>query len=1063
MIAWFARNSVAANLLLAAMVAMGVYALAYKIPVEVFPDSAPDMITVNVQHRGATPAEVEESVVVRIEEAIQDLEGIKEITSTSSEGSGRVSIEVDDGYEPRELLDDVKNRVDAINTFPEEIERPRIQLRQRRRDVIKVTIAGQLSEHDLHALGEQVRDEIANLPSVTQVVLGGIRPYEIGIEISESTLRQYGLTFTSISQAIRRTSLDLPAGVIRSDAGDILLRTKGRAYVREDFEKIVVLTRDDGTHITLGEIAQVKDEFEEDPLFIRYNGEPAVVVQVYRVGGQNAIEISEAVRGYIKQAQERMPSGVELSYWRDRSEIVKARLSTLRDSATMGFFLVALILTLFLRPVVSFWVCVGIPVAFLGAISTMPYLGITINIISLFAFIMVLGIVVDDAIVTGENVYRYMEEGRAPLEASIEGTKAVAVPVIFGVVTTMVAFLPLLMIEGRRGAFIMQIPLIVIPVLFFSLVESKLVLPAHLKHMRTLGNEASKAGGWTGLQRWFANGLEYLIDTCYRPVLAFALNRRYLTLASFVGIFILMAGMIMGGRVRFVSFPRIQSESARAYLLMPLGTPFDITASRTEKIESAAERLREKYRDPETGESVIENILSVYGGSGPTRGGQSHIGEVTFEIVAPEDRKQDVTSNELVGEWRKMIGPIAGAQELNFRAEIGRRGDPIDVQLTGPDFEVLSVLADEVKDRLNEYPEVFDITDTYEDGKQEVKLSIKPEAELLGLTMADLARQVRYAFFGQEAQRIPRGRDDVRVMVRYPMEERKSLGSLETMKIRTPDGVEVPFSSVADAEMGRSFSNILRVDRNRTINIRADANKEKVDLPGIQSDLARFLPGLVAAHPGVNWSLQGEAREERESSSSLVSGLYFTLFAIYGIMAIPFRSYVQPLIVMFVIPFGLAGAVLGHMIVGKPLSQMSLFGMLALTGVVVNDSLVLVHYVNRQRGKGMTLIDAVRTAGVVRCRPILLTSLTTFCGLTPLIFEKLTQAQFLIPMAVSLGFGVLFATFITLLLVPINYLILEDIKIALSRIYGFGYHLEVEQGAVEQPSSRRAKIGEARG
>ena len=1046
MIAWFAKNGVAANLLLAAMVAMGVYALAYKIPVEVFPDIAPDIITVNVQHRGATPAEVEESVVVRIEEAIQDLEGIKEITSTSSEGSGRVSIEVDDGYEPRELLDDVKNRVDAINTFPNEIERPRIQLRQRRREVITVTIAGDLSEHDLHALGEQVRDEIANLPSVTQVVLGGIRPYEIGIEVSESTLRKYGLTFNSISQAIRRTSLDLPAGVIRSDAGDILLRTKGRAYVREDFEKIVVLTRDDGTHITLGEIAQVRDDFEEDPLFIRFNGKPAVVVEVYRVGGQNAIDVAEAVRGYMIQAQERMPAGVELSFWRDRSEIVKARLSTLRRSATMGFCFVVLILSLFLRPFVSFWVCVGIPVAFLGAMATMPYTGITINIISLFAFIMVLGIVVDDAIVTGENVYRYMQQGRSPLEASIEGTKAVAVPVIFGVVTTMVAFLPLMMIEGRRGAFIMQIPAIVIPVLFFSLVESKLVLPAHLKHMRALDKRGSKPGRWTRIQRWFSNGLEFLIATCYRPALAFTLKRRYLTLAAFVGIFILMLGLIMGGRVRYVSFPRIQSERARAYLLMPLGTPFDVTASHTERIESAAEQLREKYRVAETGESVIENILSVYGGTGPTRGGQSHIGEVTFEIVAPEERMQDITSNELVGEWRKLIGPIAGAQELNFRAEIGRRGDPIDVQLTGPDFEVLSVLADEVKERLYEYPGVFDITDTYEDGKQEVKLSIKPEAELLGLTMADLARQVRYAFFGQEAQRIPRGRDDVRVMVRYPMEERKSLGNLETMKIRTPDGVEVPFSSVAEAEMGRSFSTIIRVDRNRTINIRADADKEKVDLAGIQRDLAEFLPGLVVPHPGLNWSLQGEAREERESSSSLISGVYFTLFAIYGIMAIPFRSYVQPLIVMLVIPFGLVGAVLGHMIVGKPLSQMSLFGMLALTGVVVNDSLVLVHYVNRQRGKGMPLIDAVRTAGAVRFRPILLTSLTTFCGLTPLIFEKSTQAQFLIPMAVSLGFGVLFATFITLLLVPINYLILEDIKIALSRLYGFGYDLEVEQG-----------------
>ena len=1045
MIAWFARNGVAANLLLAAMAAAGIYALFHKIPVEVFPDIAPDVISVDVQHRGATPAEVEESVVVRIEEAVQDLEGIKEITSNSSEGSGSVIIEVDSGYEARELLDEVKNRIDTINTFPDEIERPRIQLRQRRRDVLTVTIAGELSEADLHALGEQVRDEVANLPNVTQVRLSGIRPYEIGVEISESTLRRYGLTFGDISQSIRRTSVDLPAGLIYSDAGEILLRTKGRAYVAEDFEKIVVLTRDDGTHITLGEIAQVRDGFEENPLYIRFNGKPAVVVDVYRVGEQNAIEIAEEVRGYIRQAQERMPAGVELSYWRDWSEIVQGRLTTLRNSATLGFIFVAAILTLFLRPFLSFWVCVGIPVAFLGAIATMPYLGITINIISLFAFIMVLGIVVDDAIVTAENVYRYMQQGRAPLEASIEGTKAVAVPVIFGVVTTMVAFIPLFMIEGRRGAFIMQIPAIVIPVLFFSLVESKLVLPAHLKHLRALHQKGYQPGGWTRFQRRFSIGLEKFVDNFYRPLLGVVLEHRYLTLATFVGIFILMLGFIMGGRVRYVSFPRIQSERAQADLTMPLGTPFEATESNIERIEKAAEQLREKYRDPESGESVVESILSVYGGTAPSRGGQSHLGEVTFEIVAPEDRKAEVTSSELVSEWRELIGPIAGAQELSFRAEIGRRSDPIVVQLTGSDFGTLSVLADAVKERLAEYPGVFGITDTYQDGKQEVKLAIKPEAELLGLTMADLARQVRYAFYGQEAQRIPRGKDDVRVMVRYPREERESLESLENMKIRTPNGVEVPFSSVAEATMGRSFSSITRVDRNRTINVRADADKERVDLVGIQSDLSGFLPGLVTPYPGVNWTLQGDAREERESSGSLISGVYFTLFAIYGIMAIPFRSYLQPLIVMLVIPFGLIGAILGHMIMGKPLSQMSLFGMLALTGVVVNDSLVLVHYVNRQRAKGMSLVDAVRTAGAVRFRPIILTSLTTFFGLAPLIFEKSTQAQFLIPMAISLGFGILFATFITLLLVPINYLILEDIKVLLSKIwrsilhlYGFG-------------------------
>jgi len=1033
-ISWFTRNGVAANLLMATIIMAGVFTVAYRVPLEVFPDFAIDRITVNMPYRGATPSEVEEGVVIRIEEAIQDLEGIEEIISTSSEGVASVMIEVDSSYDPRELLDDVKNRIDAISTFPAETEKPIMNVAQRSSRVINVVVSGNLSERELRLLGEQVRDEIANLPGITQVALKAVRPYEISIEVAENTLRRHGLSFDQITRAVRNSSLDLPAGAIKTRGGEVLLRTKGQAYVQEDFEKIILLTREDGTRLTLGDVATIRDGFEETPLLARFNGKQAVMIDVSRVGDQNAIHLAQTVKDYIAEAQSRMPPGVELSYWQDRAKIVKSRLNTLTDSALVGGFLVFLLLTLLLRFSLAFWVCLGIPVSFLGAMALMPFMGVTINIVSLFAFILVLGIVVDDAIVVGENIFTHLQHNEDPVEASIKGAQEVAVPVIFGILTTMIAFIPLLMIGGNRGKIFFQIPAIVIPVLLFSLVESKLILPAHLKHLKVGRVDRKKMNRFAQWQRKIADGFEYLILTYYKPLLAVAMKRRYLTLSIFIGVFILFLGVVMSGRIRFTYFPRVQSERATARLDMPLGTPAEITASHVDRIEAAAEKLRNKYVDPQTGENVIEHILATIGGEsfgggrGGGRGGQSHKGEVVFQIVPPEDRSSEVTSIQLVSEWRKLIGVIPGAEELNFRAEIGRGGDPIDIQLTGSSFEDLSEMVKVVEDRLQQYPGIFDITNTFQDGKQEIILAIKPEAEHLGLTMSDLARQVRQAFFGQEAQRIPRGRDDVRVMIRYPEDERRSLANLETMRIRTPEGIEVPFSSVAEAQMGRGFSSIRRVNRNRTINIKADVNKKEANLAGIKEDLTQFLPRIVSQYPGVNWSFEGEAKEQRESFGSLYSGAIFVLFAIYAMLAIPFKSYMQPLIVMSVIPFGLVGAVLGHLLMGMNLSILSIFGMLALTGVVVNDSLVLVHYVNSRRKENMTLEDAVRTAGVARFRPIILTSLTTFAGLSPLILEKSTQAQFLIPMAVSLGFGILFATCITLVLIPINYLILEDIK-----------------------------------
>lgn len=1033
MIAWFTRNGVAANLLMLTIAAIGLHSVFSRLPLEVFPNFALDMVNVSFVYRGATPEESEEGVVLRVEEAIHDIEGIKEITAIASEGSATVSIEIDSGYDPRALLDDIKNKVDAISTFPNEVERPIYNLTQVKRDVISVVISGKGSELALRQMGERVRDDLTNIPGITQVELDSVRNYEVSIEVPANTLDAHGLTLSEVSDAISRSSLDLSAGEVRTQGGDYLVRTRGQAYTREEFENIVVLSRPDGTHLTLADIAVVRDGFEEVPIESRFNGQPSVVIEVFRVGDQNAIDIADAVKQYVADSEVWLPEGYDMDYWRDDSRIVKARLSTLMRSAIQGGLLIFLLLALFLRMSVALWVCVGIPISFLGALLVMPELGATINIISLFAFIVVLGIVVDDAIVTGENIYSHLQHEKDSTMAAIRGTQEVAVPVTFGVLTTAAAFLPLYFVEGFRGKLFAQIPIVAISALLFSLIESKLILPSHMKHVRAYHDDPDRHTFFVRWQQRFANGFEQFIIRRYQPVLRAAMRHRYTTWSLFVAALILSFAVIASGQLRFVFFPRVQSETARASLSMNPGTPFEETQRHIKRMLEAAQLIQDKYIDPETGESIIINILSTVGHGGHGQGGGAHVGRVMFEIVSPEKRSLEITSSELVREWRGLIGIIPGAQEVSYRAEIGRGGSPLEVRLQGTDLEALNTVAEQLQVRMLEYAGVFDITTSAGDGKEQIELRLKPEAELLGITLQQLARQVRGAFFGLEAQRIQRGREDVRVMVRFPKDERDSLADLQQMRIRTPTGSEVPLGEVAYVSFGRSDDNIRRIDRRRIVNISADVDKENADIEAIKTDLLDYAQGLTAAYPGLDAKLSGEAEEQAESFGSLKLGLWFVLAVIYILLAIPFKSYGQPLMVMSVIPFGVIGSLLGHMLLGFDLSLISMMGMLALTGVVVNDSLVLVDYTNRRRNEGVELFEAVSKAGVARFRAVMLTSLTTFAGLMPLIFERTTQAQFLKPMAISLGFGILFATAITLILIPVNYMILEDIKGLFSR------------------------------
>ena len=1019
MIGWFARNSVAANLLMVTILAGGALALAKGVRLEVFPPSDPDTITVQVPLRGATPEDVELGVAVRIEEAVKDLEGLDRIVSVSSEGATNVIIEIDKGYDPRQLLDDIKSRIDAINTFPAEAEKPVIGLRQRRFGVIDVAVAGDYSESEIRMFAEQVRDELLRLDGITHAELDAVRQYEIAIEVSPDRLREFDVTLADIGQAIRTSSVDLSAGNVRTEGGDVLIRSKGQAYRRADFDEIVIKTNPDGSIVRISDVATVVDGFVEDAMRTRFNGKHAAFVQVSRVGNQSAIDISSKVREYIESRQASLPVGLELSFWDDDSARLKDRLTIMTKSAIQGGLLVILLLSLFLRPSVAVWVFLGIPISFLGAFIVMHLLDISLNLMSAFGFILVLGIVVDDAIVTGESIYSRMRAGDQGLSAAIQGTKEVAIPVTFGILTTIAAFGPLAFIEGRMGEVFSQIPLVVIPVLLFSLVESKLILPAHLKHVE-LHEHDNKMTGFQAWQTRFADGFEDVIQEYYLPLLRLATSHRYATLALFVGALIVLVTLIMSGWTRFTPFPRIEGETATATLTMPAGTPFEVTNRHAEAIYQAALVLQEELRDPETGQSMVTNILTNVS-SGSAR--------VQMETVPRQDRTIEFSTIVLGNDWRKLVGRIPGAESLNFRSSFFRAGDPIDVQFSGNSLDTLTVVGDQLKQHLATYPGVFEIADSLSNGKEELQIDLSPQGHLLGLTRSDIVNQVGQAFKGLQAQRIQRGRDDIRVLVRFPLGERSTISSLNEMLISTPSGSRIPLANVAEITPGRGPSQIRRIDGYRVLNVTADIDQSTTNMTVVINSITEFLDDLLVKYPSVTYTFEGEQRRQAETFGSLQVGIVIVLFVIYCLLALPLKSYTQPIVIMSVIPFGIIGAVIGHWLMGHSLTMLSMLGLMALTGVAINDSLVLVDYVNqRHRAAGDDLQTSVERAGVVRFRPVMLTSLTTFFGLLPLLMEKSSSAQFLVPMAISLGFGILFATLITLLLVPVNIMIGRDIR-----------------------------------
>ena len=1065
-IEWFARNGVAANLMMVFIMMSGIIAVT-TVREELMPEIELDRISIQVPYLGAAPEEVEEAVTIRIEEAIQGLDGIKQIQSTAAEGMGTVTVELELGADARKVVDEVKSSVDAITTFPVETEKPIIRELTSRMQVADIAVSGDVDPFRLKAATERVRDELTAIPGITQVEIVSAPPYEISIEVSEVALRRHGLTFDQIADAVRRSSLDLPGGSVRTEGGEILLRTLGQAYRGEEYENLVVWTRADGSRLRVGDVATVVDGFAETDQFARFDRTPTMMVSVFRTGDQSAIELGEMTHAYIDEAQTRLPDGLSLTIWQDSAESLSGQLALMLRTGATGFVLVFVALTLFLDLRLALWVSLGIPISFLGALALMPTFDISINMMSLFAFVTVLGIVVDDAIIVGENIFRHQEEHGEGLRGSIEGAQEIAKPVIFAVLTTVAAFTPLLFVPGMMGKMFRLIPLVVIPCLLFSLIESLGILPAHLSHLKKRGSP----GVWGRFQGLFANGLKLFIRRVYQPTLEFGLRWRYLTAAVGVATLILTGGMVLGGWTSFHFFPSMEVDVMAASITLPQGTPVSVTSAAVEKLEVGAARLRARLQE-ETGQDYFRHVAASVGdqpmasrggggGFGPNASlAATHVGEVTVELAPSETRVY--TSEQLGLMWRELTGPIPEAVDVDFAMSMMTPGDDIDVQLAGPNTDDLRAAADDVKRRLAEYAGVFEISDSFRAGKEEIQLSIRPAAQTLGLTLQDLGRQVRQAFYGEEAQRIQRGRDDVRVMVRYPRDDRRSLGDLENMRVRTPNGGEVPFSQVAVVEPGRGFASIRRVDRNRAVNVTASVDAAVTSSGQVVSDLeARILPEVLASYPGVFYSFEGAQAEQVDAVAGLQLGFILALLMIFALLAVPLRSYVQPLIIMSAIPFGLVGAVWGHFIMGLDVTMMSMFGLVALSGVVVNDSLIMVDFINRKRRLHLDIATAVREAGVNRFRPILLTSLTTFVGLVPLMLSKSFNAAFMVPMAVSLAFGVLFATFITLMLVPTAYLILDDFQRTMRTLFGRPEPVDVEAPVAALPDASMVAEGRA--
>ena len=1039
-IRWFVNNKVVANLLMMLIIITGATTIPL-LKMEVFPEIDLNIINVSTVYPGATPSDIEEAICIKIEERLQGLEGVKKITSTSSENVGSVRIELLQGEDINDMLDRVKAEVDAIDSFPENVEKPICKKIVGSNPVISVAVHGDLDDIILNKLTEDIKDEIDALPEITFSSIVADLETEIAIDIDEASLRKYDLSFQQIAQSIQQWSINMPSGSIKTSDGEILIRSNSQGYTTYDFAKIPIISDSNGAIVYLGDISVIRDTFSDQfELDFFFNGDRANLITVFRVGNQNALDVSEAVRNYVDNKNNILPNSVSVTAWDDEARILSSRIETIVRNARQGLILVILVLALFLKPKLAFWVSLGIPISFMGGFWLFAPLDLSINMLSLFTFILVLGIVVDDAIVVGENIALFRERGMNPIEAAVKGAYQVSKPVFFAVLTTMVTFAPMLSVEGEIGSIWRIFPLVVISVLVWSLIESLTILPAHLAH--STDNEPKNrillllSKKWQKIQDKIVSGLKYVITQYYKPLLTKAVDSPFTTLSFSTGIFVLTIGVMLSGFLKFSFFPAVEDDLAIATIEYPSGTPIEITEEGFKYLEQAASLLEEELKTEFPNQKVIKNRLSTIGylpmltktsrGPGNLNAlfAGSNMAEVALELAPSE--KRNISTEDVVRKWRNFMPTLPGVKELSFKSDLFSAGDPINIQLSSKYMDDLIQAKNELKSQLVRFPGVFDVADNYNVGKEEISINLLPAAKNYGVSMMMVASQVRQAFYGLEVQTVQRGRNELKIILKYPKDQRSSISDLENMMILAPNGSTIPVRQVAQLEIGEGLSSIERKDRKRSINVTADvdlsiSNGNEV----IASVTKNILPLILKKYNSVNYSLEGEQQEQGENLKSLGKNFLLAMIVVYMLLAIPFKSYFQPLVVMSSIPFGITGAVIGHILMGMNLSVLSMMGIVALTGVVVNDSLVMVDFINRYREEGNTIRDAVLEAGPRRFRPIFLTSLTTFVGLIPLILEKSTQAKFMIPMAVSLSFGVLFATAITLLLVPVSYLTLE--------------------------------------
>jgi len=1030
-LAAFARNTVFANIVLVMIFVSGWFATKSMIR-ETFPEFSLDMVIVSVPYPGADPEEVEEGISRKIEEAIEGVEGIKLYTTESRENQGTANIEVKEDYDVNAVLDDVRTKINAISTFPVDAEKPVIYELTLKDPVIMLYLSGDMSERRLKEWSEQLKDEIQQLPPVSQVGIFGTREYEIGIEVSEQRLREYGLSFDQVSDAVRRSNLNLAGGTIRTKGEEIRIRTMGRKYSGPELSSIVVLATPKGDVITLDRVAEIVDGFSEDPIDATINGDASVMLIVYKTKEEDSLAISKAVQKFVEDKNKILPTGANLKVLYDNTDMLRDRINLLVKNGIIGLSIVFALLWMFLNLRLSFWGGMGIPISIAGALAIVWALEGTINMISLFGFIMVLGVIVDDAIVVGEAIYVHRKSGKPPLQAAVDGVCEVGMPVVAAVVTTIVAFIPLAYVGGIMGKFISILPVVVISCLAVSLVECLILLPAHLSHLPDLNAQEQNMSKLQRridvVHRITSHGLEWFVKNIYYPFLRHALNWRYVSLCTAIAILLITIGLVRGGIIKFQVFPAIDGFIMTSQVEFPAGTPPAVTRNALDQVEGALLRLAEKTQT-KSGESLLEDRLTLVGGTlsdipsyGPQYG-------AVQAILLPSERR-GIHVDDLMVAWEREVGRISGVKSLTFEGlSAGPPGAPIEVWLQGNDMDHILAAADDLMARLKKFDGVYQIRSDFSPGKNEMRLTLKPEARALGLTVNDLARQVYAGYYGDEAVRLQRGRDDIRVKVRYTADERSRMSDLERVRIRTPEGHEVPLFSVADVSLSPGFSTITRTDGLRRVAVSADVDSNKANANEIFAELIKnFFPALKDKYPDVHLALQGEQKKMRESFSSLYVGFPLAVLGIFIIVATMFRSYAQPFVILFTIPFGIIGSIWGHLLLGYDLSIMSIFGMVALTGVVVNDAIVLIERVNENFAEGLPFFEAIRMGGVRRFRAIFLTSLSTVGGLAPMIMETNMQAKFLIPMALSLASGVAFATVLTLVLIPSLLVILNDFR-----------------------------------